>query len=85
MKESIKEMPRTTPLFVAFIAFSTLFYELSLIRVLPFIGIPVYGVLLLLLREPLLDFFSSGPLPSVYLPLWPLSFPLVFFLACPLR
>ena len=52
-------------------------------RFLPFIGIPLYGTILLLFLEPLLDFFLQWPTPVRVLASVMLIFPLGMFLGMP--
>lgn len=52
-------------------------------RFLPFVGIPLYGVLLVLLQEPLLNFFLQWPTAVRLLATVALIFPLGLFLGMP--
>lgn len=54
-----------------------------IMRFLPFFGIPVYGTLLLLLKEPLLDFFLQWPTWIRLIGSVALIFPLGTFLGMP--
>nr|MDU9046094.1 hypothetical protein [Candidatus Electrothrix aestuarii] len=55
----------------------------KMVRFLPFVGIPIYGTLLLLLRGPLLDFFLQWPTWIRLLGSVALIFPLGTFLGMP--
>ncbi|MCI5208980.1 MAG: hypothetical protein D3910_09320, partial [Candidatus Electrothrix sp. ATG2] len=54
-----------------------------MVRFLPFLGIPLYGTLLLLLKEPLLNFFLQWPIWIRILGSVGLIFPLGAFLGMP--